>query len=160
MDKNLIDYIIYSVSKENNTSNQDLLLAIQNYSNTFNYEGYCNFKLKFYAQNYDEYETCQNKLLITEKDFNQKFCAQFLTDKKKSCCSVHVSGKNGQNEKIEYYFCNRIEEKSIDKWKNKLIDKKKFYEDEFLENVEVLCNENFIYFNIFLIIFIYITIFF
>ena len=160
MDKNLIDYIIYSVSKENNTSNQDLLLAIQNYSNTFDYEGYCNFKLKFFAQNYDEFETCQNELLITEKDFNQKFCSQFLTDKKKSCCSVHVAGKNGKNEKIEYYFCNRIEEKSIDKWKNKLIDKKKFYEDEFLENVEVLCNEKFIYFNIFLIIFIYIMIFF
>ena len=31
MDKYLIDYIIYSVSKENNTSEQSSLLAVQNY---------------------------------------------------------------------------------------------------------------------------------
>ena len=98
MDKNLIDYIIYSISKENNNPDQSLLTkAIQNYSNSFDYVGLCNFKLKFYAQNFDEYDTCENKLSISEDEFNQQFCSQFIANKKKSCCSVHVSGKNGQN---------------------------------------------------------------
>ena len=56
MDKYLIDYIIYSVSKENNTSEQSSLLAVQNYSNFNDYEGFCNYKLKYYSQNYGEYE--------------------------------------------------------------------------------------------------------
>ena len=42
MDKYLIDYIIYSVSKENNTSEQSNLFAVQNYSNFNDYEGFCN----------------------------------------------------------------------------------------------------------------------
>ena len=160
MDKYLIDYIIYSVSKENNTSEQSNLFAVQNYSNFNDYEGFCNYKLKYYAQNYDEYETCENGFLITEKDFNEKYCSQFIAHKKKSCCSIHVSGKNGYNEKIDYYFCNRIDEDSKDEWKQKFIDKKKFYEDEFLEKIDILCNGKFIYFNIFLRVLFYLTIFF
>ena len=160
IDKYLIDYIIYSVSKENNTSEQSNLFAVQNYSNFNDYEGFCNFKLKYYAQNYDEYETCENGFLITEKDFNEKYCSQFIAHKKKSCCSIHVSGKNGYNEKIDYYFCNRIDEDSKDEWKQKFIDKKKFYEDEFLEKIDILCNGKFIYFNIFLRVLFYLTIFF
>ncbi len=42
--------------------------------------------------------------------------------------------------------------------KNLLI--KKIYEDEFLEKIDILCNGKFIYFNIFLHILFYLTIFF
>ena len=71
------------MSKENNISEQQVYYQFKIILILMIMKDFVIINLKFYAQNYDEYETCENGFLITEKDFNEKYCSQFISHKKK-----------------------------------------------------------------------------
>ena len=96
-DKNLFEYISYVISKEENIT-EDRIKAVQNYSSNYNYEKFCNYKLKIFAQ--ENAKICPSESLISEEDFNFGYYSHFISDKENYCCSVHISGKNENKEKI------------------------------------------------------------
>ena len=53
-DKNLFEYISYVISKEENIT-EDRIKAVQNYSSDYNYEKFCNYKLKFLLKKMQKY---------------------------------------------------------------------------------------------------------
>jgi hypothetical protein len=149
-DQNLFDYIIDETisNEESEQIIENKVNAIMEYSTQKDYMDLCNLKLYNLVKR-EERIKCGENPLITKDQFNSgKFCSKQGYSKMngRECCSVHIHGTESNNKEFDNYFCENIknDKKSKEYYIDEIKERKRFFEQEEVNNVEIDCKSSYL----------------
>lgn len=149
-DQKLFEYIIGETMS--NEESEEIINnkkeAISKYSSKKDYMDLCNLKL-YNIINRDEKIKCGENPKITKEQYeSDNYCSNQGYSKMngRECCSVHLHGTDSSNKEFDNYFCENIKNDKSSKefFIDEIKERKRFFEKENLEKVEIKCKSSYL----------------
>jgi hypothetical protein len=150
-DQNLFNYIIdetiSNIESEEIIKNK--INAIMTYSTKKDYMELCNLKLYNLVRGEEKVKCGENPQITKEQYDTGKFCSNQGYSKMngRECCSIHIHGTDPSNKEFDNYFCENIknDKKSKEYYIDEIKERKRFFEKEEVNNVEIECKSSYLH---------------